>query len=175
MTTNDDPQQRFKIIHFIGNTLNRNYFDAALDIRFQVFVKEQGCSEDGERDEYDAACTHFLVFDEENDISVATARAVPYPDPLNPTYFKIGRVAVIQTHRKFGLGRLLMQYIEEYCFTIPSVEKVLIHAQCPVVKFYERCDKVGGVGWLVTDAEVFYEEGIPHVKMEKNRASFCIA
>lgn len=129
--------------------------EEALQIRFDVFIKEQGIAPDRESDELDAVNSHWLVRDESG-YPVATARMIDQGDGVG----KIERIAVIKPCRNQGIGRMLLEQMERDAKTI-GFERLLIHAQLYCQGFYEK------LGYEVTDATLFFEEDIPHIKMEK--------
>jgi predicted GNAT family N-acyltransferase len=122
-------------------------------IRFTVFVEEQNCDPQLEMEEIDKTCQHWLAIDEGR--RVGTARCIPYKDGT----CKIGRVAVLKQHRGRGIGALLMQAILQFAQEAGYTAAIL-HAQCDKEAFYNR------VGFTTTDATVFYEDNIPHVRMQ---------
>jgi predicted GNAT family N-acyltransferase len=128
----------------------------ALQIRFDVFIKEQGVSPSVESDEYDAIDPHWLVRDE-NGFPIATARMTDKGEGLG----KVERVAVLDTYRKQGIGRLLMAQIETDARS-NGFTRLLVHVQTHCQGFYEK------LGYQVTDAEIFHEDDIPHIKMGKS-------
>ena len=72
---------------------------------------------------------------------------------------KVERVAVLPSERGRGLGRELMAAVETHAAE-EGYEAVFLHAQVPVVAFYE------GLGYEVT-SETFEDAGIPHREMRK--------
>lgn len=125
----------------------------ALDVRRAVFVDEQGVPEDRELDGRDDEATHFVAYLE--DEAVGAARLREYDDATG----KAERVAVLEAHRDEGIGRALMDALEAAAREA-GYERVLLHAQVPVVEFYEY------LGYEVTSEE-FEDAGIPHREMEK--------
>lgn len=131
--------------------------EAAFAVRRQVFVLEQGVPEDMEIDEFDRdpQTIHVLVHDARH-AALGTAR-------LRPCRFggaaKIQRVAVLATHRKTGLGRALMEFLERAAAEGECGEAVL-DAQLQAQAFYER------LGYEVY-GERFVEAGIDHIAMRK--------
>ena len=125
----------------------------ALAVRQAVFVEEQGVPEHLEVDGNDEAATHFVAHD--GDRPVGAARLRPYDDSTT----KVERVAVLESERGAGLGRELMNTVETTAADA-GYEEVLLHAQVPVVGFYER------LGYEVTSEE-FEDAGIPHREMRK--------
>jgi predicted GNAT family N-acyltransferase len=129
-------------------------WEAALRVRRQVFIEEQGVPEHREIDGQDDAAMHFLATDEGS--PVGTARLREYDDRVA----KAERVAVIEEHRGSGLGRALMDTVESEA-SDRGYEEIVLHAQVPVVEFYER------LGYEVT-SEAFEDAGIPHREMRKS-------
>jgi predicted GNAT family N-acyltransferase len=118
---------------------NHPVFTDALYIREQVFVIEQGCSADGEKDEDDPRSWEWVVYATKHDdekgkeIPVGVTRLVPPPhaphdhltnpdaaqtegkfDYEHEPYVKITRVAILKKFRGYGLARLLMRAVEEW-------------------------------------------------------------
>lgn len=120
-------------------------------IRFDVFVKEQLVPEDLEMDDRDPFCIHLLAF--EADEAVGTCRIDI--EKLG----KVGRLAVISSKRRQGIGTVLMENIHEIARN-HSLSKTWCHAQLSVVPFYEN------IGYRIIGAR-FYEANIEHVRMEK--------
>lgn len=144
-------RQRFRV----EEALTPDEMEEALQIRFDVFVKEQGVSPAVEADEFDEVCLHFLVRDDEDE-PVGTARLNNKGNGIA----KIERVAVIDTHRGRGIGRILIQHLEDQA-RMMGFRLVVMHSQTHCKGFYEK------LGYLLADTEEFDEDGIPHVRMEK--------
>ncbi len=125
----------------------------SLALRRRVFIEEQGVPEADELDGRDGECTHFLARDVRG-AAVGCARLRPYGGKL-----KVERVAVLPELRGSGLGRALMDAVEERARTLRR-GSLFLHAQVAVVGFYEK------LGW-VSVGDVFEEAGIAHRKMEK--------
>jgi predicted GNAT family N-acyltransferase len=121
-------------------------------IRRTVFVEGQGVSEEIEIDGLDPECTHFLARLDET--PVATAR-------LRETggLAKAERVAVLEAERGYGVGRALMEALEAAA-AARSLGQVLLHAQVPVIPFYEK------LGYAA-EGDVFLEDDIAHRVMRK--------
>ena len=119
-------------------------------VRETVFIDEQRVPRELEFDERDERCRHVLAFDGER--AVGTGR-------LDLGYDgKIGRVAVVATHRHLGVGRAIMQRLHEIALQEQQVT-LWCHAQLTAVPFYER------LGY-VRSGPVFEEAGIDHVRMD---------
>jgi predicted GNAT family N-acyltransferase len=116
-----------------------------------VFVEEQGVPAALEYDALDENAHHFLLT--EGDAPVGAARLVV----LGPGTGKIGRVAVLFERRGAGLGNALMDAVEAHSETL-GLATLVLHAQTPVVGFYEKRG-------YVCEGNEFFEADIPHFKM----------
>jgi predicted GNAT family N-acyltransferase len=126
----------------------------ALKVRRQVFVNEQGISEEEEYDGYDEKALHMVVRDDGGSI-VGTAR-VRF---LASNQAKIERMAVLKPFRRQCIGSRIIAFLGEQLGN-QQVEYLILHAQLSAVTFYKSCgfQEVG---------ETFEEAGISHIKMEK--------
>ena len=124
--------------------------EKAFAIRVRVFVKEQGVSAALELDRDDERAVHFLVYIGTK--AVGTARVV-----FRRGNAKIGRMAVLKSYRRKGLGKKLLKRAVALARR-QRARDIYLHAQVPVIGFYETMG-FGGVG------SVFNEAGIPHRKM----------
>ena len=124
-----------------------------LKVRSQVFMLEQGirCLD---MDGVDFDCLH-LFFEEQGKI-LGYLRAFSLDEKGN---VKIGRV--LTTCRGKGIGRSLMQQVENALPKYFSGEYIYVDAQKQAVPFYEKCG-------FACISEEFMEEGVPHIKMQKS-------
>ena len=132
----------------------------ALAIREVVFIEEQHVPETIERDAEDARAHHLLAFAEGH--AIGTGRLVVLPSPPKGekgTWGQIGRMAVLQSHRKQGVGNLLLRELETEARR-RGLTGVLVHAQLYALGFYEAH------GYRPVGA-VFEEAGIDHVEAHK--------
>jgi predicted GNAT family N-acyltransferase len=127
--------------------------EPAFDVRRDVFVDEQGVDEAIEIDGKDPDATHVLA--EIDGELVGTARLRTIGERTG----KVERVAVRSAVRGSGVGRLLMDRIEEIALE-RDLATLELHSQTRVEGFYER------LGYETVSDE-FEEAGIPHVEMEK--------
>ena len=72
---------------------------------------------------------------------------------------QIGRVAVIESLRGSGIGRMMMRQAVSYVTENSTDEKIYLEAQTYAIGFYEK------LGFKVISDE-FLDEGIPHKGME---------
>jgi predicted GNAT family N-acyltransferase len=122
----------------------------AFAIRMRVFVREQGVPAEIELDSDDAPAIHLLAT--LSGKAVGTARIV-----MRRGSAKIGRMAVVKTYRRQGIGnKLLVRAIATA--RRGGARKLYLHAQVPVIGFYEAA------GFRCVGA-VFDEAGVPHRKM----------
>lgn len=132
----------------------------ALAIREVVFIEEQHVPEGIERDAEDAHAYHVIAYQAGH--AIGTGRLVMLPQP--PTgqtgkWGQIGRMAVLQAHRKARVGSMLLTSLEEEARR-RGVEGVMLHAQLYALEFYKKHGYVA-VG------SVFEEGGIDHLEMHK--------
>jgi predicted GNAT family N-acyltransferase len=124
-------------------------------VRRTVFIEEQRIAERDEWDDLDPVIAHVLAFRAAD----ATKRDAVGTGRLEPTG-KIGRVAVLPSHRGTGAGlalmRSLMNFAAERGFT-----EVYLNAQLSAAGFYER------LGFRA-DGPEFDEVGIPHQRMRRS-------
>ena len=123
----------------------------AANIRVEVFVDEQGFSEEFDSDDKNAI--HFVGYIDGK--AVATSRVLT----LGDNKYLIGRIAVIKVFRGKGLGSLIVKAAEEHIKRIGG-KTVLIHSQLQAADFYEK------LGYVKT-GETDIEEGCPHCMMLK--------
>jgi len=119
-----------------------------LFIRGQVFIIEQAIDYKIEFEGDDHLCDLFVCY--MDGVPVGAARLKGN---------KVGRVATLSSYRYHGVGRSLMDYIEEYAKN-QGIDLIKLHAQKPVEDFYLK------LGYT-TEGNIFYEADIPHVLMTK--------
>jgi predicted GNAT family N-acyltransferase/gamma-glutamylcyclotransferase (GGCT)/AIG2-like uncharacterized protein YtfP len=124
--------------------------EKAFAIRMRVFVKEQGVPAEIELDRDDKRAIHFLATIAGR--AVGTGRVV-----MRHGGAKIGRMAVLKSYRRKGVGRALLKRAIVNARNL-GAEKIYLHAQVPVIGFYEK------MGFRCV-GRVFDEAGIPHRKM----------
>jgi len=126
---------------------------AAFEVRRQVFVEEQGISEDLVFDGHDGEALHMVVKDSER--VIGTARVLFLAD----NQAKLERMAVLRPFRHKGIGKGIVSFLNEELKN-RQLEQVTLHAQYGVVAFYKSCgfEELG---------MPFWEAGIKHMKMQK--------
>ena len=121
-------------------------------IRREVFTVGQGVAPSIEVDGRDPDCTHFLACLDGADVGAARMRVVGGAA-------KAERVAVLSAARGAGIGRALMDALEQQA-RVAGLHRVKLSAQSEVVSFYLR------LGYTAYGEE-FLEANIRHRWMEK--------
>ena len=125
---------------------------AALRLRERVFTGEQGVRGDADRDGRDGDATHIVAL-EDGEV-IGTCRLV-FDGPVA----RLGRMAVEPEWRGRGVGAALLDEAER-CARDAGSRRIDLHAQTPAISLYARSG-------FVQRGDRFYEEGIPHVSMDK--------
>jgi GNAT superfamily N-acetyltransferase len=126
---------------------------AAAALRTSVFVDGQGVDPALEADGRDAAATHVVV--QRDGAVVGTGRLLE-----NDGVAWLQRIAVDTAHRGQGLGAVVVRELEHAAASL-GLPRLRLHAQVPVVGFYER------LGWTAV-GEPDVEAGIVHRWMTRD-------
>lgn len=124
---------------------------AAFEVRRQIFVEEQGISQDLEFDGRDSEALHMVVVD--GDRVIGTARVLF----LTANQAKLERMAVLKPFRCKGIGRRVISFLNEE-LRKRQVKQVVLNAQYSAVGFYKSCG-------FEESGLPFCEAGIKHIKM----------
>ena len=125
----------------------------AFAVRLAVFVGEQGIPRSEELDDFDASATHCVAYDFAG-TPVGAGRLL-----LFDGYAKIGRMAVLASHRKANIGAAVLATLEREAAS-QGIPLIKLSAQLHARGFYERCG-------YTAHGDVYDDVGIPHVDMEK--------
>lgn len=117
-------------------------------VRRQVFINEQGVPEELEWDGLDEEALHLIAEDAEGK-TIATARMLADGH--------IGRVAVVASWRRQGVGKALMQELLNMA-SQQGHDKVFLDAQLEAIGFYQRLG-------FTANGVIFMDAGIPHRHM----------
>jgi predicted GNAT family N-acyltransferase len=120
-----------------------------MQVRYAVFVEEQGVPEELEQDEKDPVCRHALLVLQGRPVATGRLEADGH----------IGRIAVVRSLRGVGLGRRIVTFLEERA-KAQGVHRIYLGAQLQAIPFYEK------IGYRCY-GEPFMDAGIPHRHMEK--------
>ncbi|HEY6528022.1 MAG TPA: GNAT family N-acetyltransferase [Cellvibrionaceae bacterium] len=120
-------------------------------LRHEVFIVEQQVTAELEWDDADACARHFCLWHE--------AQLIAYGRLLLPAADKgkLTRMAVKQSWRRKGLGRLLVQQMIKRAAEL-SLKRLDLDAQLHAVPFYQR-------EGFVPVGDVFFDAGIEHIAM----------
>ena len=129
--------------------IEKDEFELGYEIRKQVFIIEQEIPAELEYDNYDEISSHFIA--EENGKAVGYCRVYE-----KDGFGKIGRVAVLKSHRGKGIAKALITFVEN---ALPF-SKWVVHSQTYIVPLYSKCG-------YSTVGDEFIEDGIMHYKMIK--------
>ena len=127
---------------------------ALLQLRSEVFVVEQTCPFQ-DIDGQDQAAYHLLGYVDTGELA---AYARLFGAGISYAQASIGRVVTSPRHRRFGLGRQLLQQAIAQCDTLFGVQPIKIGAQLYLQAFYESFG-------FVQQGEGYLEDGIPHIYM----------
>jgi predicted GNAT family N-acyltransferase len=131
----------------------RSELEAAIELRFRVFVAEQSVPPEEELDEADATAIHAVALYQGQ--VVGTGRLVDRDGGLA----QIGRMAVEAAWRRRGIGGQILGFLEEEARAL-GMRRCMLHAQEYVKSFYAA----HGYREL---GDTFLEAGIRHVEMRK--------
>ena len=129
----------------------------ASEIRFRVFVEEQGVPRSIELDDLDAVCVHALAYcdnpetPDDRGIPIGTGRLLPDGH--------IGRMAVLKAWRGRGAGGAILQSLVAAARARGDRE-VVLSAQAHAVPFYRKHG-------FAAEGDVYEEAGIPHQAMRR--------
>lgn len=88
-------------------------------------------------------------------IPVASCRYIKIDDEV----IKLQRMVVLKEYRKKGLAREILKYLEVDAIK-SGFKKIIMDSAESAAIFYEKCG-------YIKKSDVFYEDGRPHIKMEK--------
>ena len=137
---------------------NLTLMSDCLNIRKKVFIEEQGVPEEIELDELDKSSFHAICF--LNNHPVATGRLIK----VSENHFQIGRMAVLKEYRRYGLGKAVIDFLENEAIET-GAKTITLHAQEYVKNFYLKSG-------YYEKGNVFLEAGILHIEMYKNLTDY---
>ncbi|XMB85071.1 GNAT family N-acetyltransferase [Mycoplasmatota bacterium WC44] len=124
-----------------------------LKIREVVFIVGQNVPRDLELDGLDQEATLIIAYKDNKPVGAGRYR-------LLNGYAKIERIAVLSEYRGLGVGKMIMDFIEETIKENTTIEIVKLNSQCSAADFYEKLN-------YVKKGEVFMDAGIEHIQMIK--------
>ena len=126
----------------------------AFEVRRQVFVQEQGISEDLVLDGQDKEALHIAVKD---GVRVIGSARVQF---LADNRAKLERMAVLRSFRRRGIGRRIISFLNEELRN-RQLRQVILHAQYSAIVFYKSCG-------FEESGLPFWEAGMKHIKMQRS-------
>ncbi|MFC0558122.1 GNAT family N-acetyltransferase [Halalkalibacter alkalisediminis] len=142
---------------YVVTVETKKQLDDAFRVRTEVFFEEQNVPMEEEIDEFEDQAIHFVVYDQ-NETAIGAGR-LRFIDGFG----KIERICIVKTSRGTGVGRLLMDKIEEAAQQ-KGASKTKLNAQIQAETFYKK------LGYE-TVSDQFMDAGIPHVTMIKTLLS----
>lgn len=88
-------------------------------------------------------------------VPVASVRFIK----IDESTIKLQRLIVLKEHRHKGYARLILEFLEKDAYSL-GYKKIVMDSAQKAVGFYKKYD-------YKCVSEVFYEDGRPHIKMEK--------
>ncbi|MBM7702524.1 GNAT family N-acetyltransferase [Metabacillus iocasae] len=132
---------------------NEKQRNDAYAVRKQVFVDEQNVPIEEEIDQHEDEAAHIVVYDQDQPVGAGRFRVVD-------GYGKVERICVLSSHRKYGVGKQIMLYMEQVA-SAHDVHKLKLNAQTQAEGFYQK------LGYETVSGE-FLDAGIPHVTMVRS-------
>ena len=129
-------------------------YSEAKEVRYAVFVEEQGVPHENEVDEYDKTAYHVVMTDNDKPFGCGRLYFMSNEEHIA----KLGRVAVIAEYRRKRFGLEICKELI-YLAKANGAKKVVLHSQTYIVPLYKK------LGFKCVGDE-FLEENIPHFKME---------
>ena len=127
-------------------------YRAALNLRYDVFCREQGVPESEERDGRDHESLHLIAIDDGK--VIGTCRILMIGDTS-----QFSRLAVDMSLRRRGIATALLQAADQETLAAGG-KRLVLHAQTYARSLYEQA------GYRSRGRE-FTEAGIEHIAMEK--------
>jgi len=131
-------------------------WEAYYALRYAVLRKPWNQKPGSERDDLEADSKHFAAFEGPNLVGVGRL------DELDPLTAQIRFMAVDFTCQGKGVGRNIMEAMEEYAWRL-GVEKIVLHARENALRFYAK------LGYeLIQPSHLLFGE-IQHFLMQKKK------
>ncbi len=129
--------------------------DAAMALRREVFVGEQGVPPEEEIDAADASAIHIVAVDDADSAELGTCRVIDDGNGI----LRVGRLCVRSSARRRGVAAALLGEAEREA-RAAGARILAMHAQTHAMSLYES------LGYEPR-GERFDEVGIEHLAMEK--------
>ena len=142
----------WSIVHF--NDLSTLCLFDILKLRTEIFVVEQDCPYQ-EVDDKDKKAFHVFAYSEKGEMA-AVARILP--EGISYNEVSLGRVAIKEKYRGYGLAHEMTKKMISFISSRFSTDLIRISAQSHLVSFYNKH------GFINVGGE-YLEDGIPHHEM----------
>lgn len=133
--------------------VNNQVYRDALQLRTEVFIKEQGYRVQDEVDQFDPTAQNYVGYVKQ--APVTTARILLEANGV----WHIQRVCTKQNHRHQGLASQLLRYLIQSAQE-QKVRRLVLNAQLPAQAFYRH------LNFQATDKPIFLDAGEPHQEMQ---------
>ena len=124
-------------------------------LRWQLLRAPWNQAEGSEVDDIEDQCFHVMAVDEINNV-IAVARL----QFNSNTEAQIRYMAVAREHERKGIGRELVNVMEQYAQN-SSCKKIVLHAREPAIGFYQK------LGYKVIEKSYLLFDEIQHFRMIK--------
>ncbi len=124
-------------------------------LRWQLLRAPWNQAEGSEVDDIEDQCFHVMAVDEINNV-IAVARL----QFNSNTEAQIRYMAVAREHERKGIGRELVNVMEQYAQN-SSCKKIILHAREPAIGFYQK------LGYKVIEKSYLLFDEIQHFRMIK--------
>ena len=129
---------------------NKKELYQVFKIREIVFIKGQNVPKRMERDKFDNSSKHIIAISKNKPIGCARIRFVHGKA-------KLERIAVLKNYRGKGFGKMIVNYMINYCKN-KNIKDVVMNSQYYLKDYYRKF-------WFKPVGKPFMEAGIKHIKM----------
>lgn len=128
----------------------KNYFY----LRWKLLRSHWNEPPGSEQDEDEDSSYHVMVKDEERIVGIARLQGI------EPGLAQIRYMAVDDDYQGKGIGRMIMQHLEDYARKT-NIDEIFLHARENAVPFYEK------LGYRLMEKSYVLFDCIQHYKMNK--------
>lgn len=132
---------------------NKKELENIFKIREIVFIKEQKVAENIEKDKFDRTAKHFILLYKNKPVGCARIRFVDRKA-------KLERIAVLKSSRGKGFGKMIVNYMVNYCKN-KNVKEIVMNSQYYLKDYYKKFG-------FKPRGKTFMEAGIKHIEMYMN-------
>lgn len=132
---------------------NKKELEEVYKIREIVFIKEQNVPKNIEIDKFDKSAKHIVVLYKNKSIGCARVRFIGGKA-------KLERIAVLKSSRGKGFGKMIVNYMVNYCKN-KNVKEIVMNSQFYLKDYYKKFG-------FKPMGKTFMEAGIKHIRMYMN-------